>query len=217
MADDVLITAGSGTTIAADEKTINSVLVKVQRMNMALGKDGTYIGDTSGRLVDGDANASALFVDPRELVTEVTFTSAGLTTATTAYTAGDVLGTELTVASVARVNAGYLTIVDAKLVDAANIIGAVDAYIFNAASTPAADNAANAWADADMVNLVGLIHFGDVIISANNRITLPLNLPLTIKCGTGTTSLFMVLVTRAAHTFFGAVGNLTGRLLIAQH
>lgn len=32
MADDVAITAGSGTTIGADERTINSVAVKVQRV-----------------------------------------------------------------------------------------------------------------------------------------------------------------------------------------
>lgn len=32
MADDVAITAGSGTTIAADERTINAVAVKIQRV-----------------------------------------------------------------------------------------------------------------------------------------------------------------------------------------
>jgi hypothetical protein len=32
MADDVAVTAGSGTTIGADERTINSVAVKVQRV-----------------------------------------------------------------------------------------------------------------------------------------------------------------------------------------
>lgn len=32
MADDVAVTAGTGTTIGADERTINSVAVKVQRV-----------------------------------------------------------------------------------------------------------------------------------------------------------------------------------------
>lgn len=32
MSDDVAITAGSGTTVGADERTINSVAVKVQRV-----------------------------------------------------------------------------------------------------------------------------------------------------------------------------------------
>lgn len=32
MADDVAITAGSGTNVAADERTINSVTVKIQRV-----------------------------------------------------------------------------------------------------------------------------------------------------------------------------------------
>lgn len=32
MADDVAITAGAGTNIAADERTINSIVVKIQRV-----------------------------------------------------------------------------------------------------------------------------------------------------------------------------------------
>lgn len=40
MADDVAITAGSGTTIGADERTINSTAVKVQRV---VAEGGTAI------------------------------------------------------------------------------------------------------------------------------------------------------------------------------
>lgn len=39
MADDVAITAGSGTTVGADERTINSVAVKVQRVVAEGGSD----------------------------------------------------------------------------------------------------------------------------------------------------------------------------------
>jgi hypothetical protein len=39
MADDVAITAGSGTTVGADERTINSVAVKVQRVVVEGGTD----------------------------------------------------------------------------------------------------------------------------------------------------------------------------------
>lgn len=40
MADDVAITAGSGTTVGADERTINAVAVKVQRV---VSEGGTAI------------------------------------------------------------------------------------------------------------------------------------------------------------------------------
>jgi hypothetical protein len=39
VADDVAITAGSGTTVGADERTINAVAVKVQRMVVEGGSD----------------------------------------------------------------------------------------------------------------------------------------------------------------------------------
>lgn len=139
--------------------------------------------------------------------TVLTQASAGLTTATTAYTAGDQLGTELTVASVFRTGRGA-TIVSACLIDKAKVIGAVDAFLFSVATTPAADNAANAWSDADMLLCQGVIHLNDVIASANNYIALATNLPFVVKPGSGT-SLFVDLVTRSGHTFFGAAGDLT--------
>lgn len=44
MADNVAITAGSGTTIAADEVTRNATSEKQQLVKVAFGVDGTYDG-----------------------------------------------------------------------------------------------------------------------------------------------------------------------------
>lgn len=133
-------------------------------------------------------------------------TSAGLTTATTAYIAGDQLGTEITLASIVRAAKGTI-IQSAVLIDKAKVVGAVDAFLFSAATTPATDNLANSWSDPDMLNLLGIIHFTDVIQSANNFAVMATNLPILIKPGSGT-SVFCDLVTRTGHTFFGAVGDL---------
>jgi hypothetical protein len=46
MADDVAITAGAGTTVGADERTINSVAVKVQRV-VAEGGTGFATGQVT--------------------------------------------------------------------------------------------------------------------------------------------------------------------------
>lgn len=132
----------------------------------------------------------------------ITATSAGLTTATTAYTAGDQLGTELTLSSIVRTGKGAV-IQSAALIDKANIVGAVDLFLFSAATTPAADNAANSWSDADMANCLGVLHFTDAVSSANNRVVLATNAPIVLKPGSGT-SIFADLVTRTGHTFFGA-------------
>lgn len=180
------------------------------------------LGGTTGerfpytRAVDG-GSTYALAVDPREQLSEITLTSAGLTTATTAYTAGDTLGTEITLSSIARANGGYATITNAVLVDKAAVVGAVDLYLFNAASSPSSNNAAANWADADMLNCLGVVHFGDIMQVSNNTLIQAVNLPLTIKCGSGTTSIFAVLVTRTGNAVFGAVGDLVAKLQIVQH
>jgi hypothetical protein len=136
----------------------------------------------------------------------ITATSAGLTTASTSYTAGDQLGTELTLSSILRAAKGC-TIQSAVLIDKAKVVGAVDLFLFSAATTPASDNAANSWSDADMANLIGVVHFTDVMQSANNVVVPGTNLPIVLKPGSGT-SIFGDLVTRTGHGVFGATTDL---------
>lgn len=142
---------------------------------------------------------------------EITATSSGLTTATTAYTSGDVLGAELSFTSAVRISGGRAVIEGAVLVDKTAVIGAVDLFLFRAASTPAADNAANAWADADALNCVGVIPFPGAYPSANNRIAAWSGQQ---RIGCAATTLFGVLVTRSDHTFFGAATDIQVRLHI---
>jgi hypothetical protein len=137
---------------------------------------------------------------------QIIVASAGLTTTSPTYTAGDQLGTELSFAGAVRPGRGGV-IQSAVLVDKAKVVGAVDLFLFSAATTPAADNAANAWSDADMLNLLGVIHFNDLLTSANNFAVLGSNLPVVIKPGSGTT-IYGDLVTRTANGVFGAVGDL---------
>lgn len=149
----------------------------------------------------GDAELLGLG-DTRDVIA----TSAGLTTSVTAYTSGDVLGTELSFTSILRTGKGAI-IQTAVLSDAAKVLGAVDLFLFSAASTPAADNAANSWSDANRLLWIGTIHFTDIDQSANNNGVQATNLPIIIKPGSGTT-IFGVLVTRSGHTFFGATTDI---------
>lgn len=128
--------------------------------------------------------------------------SAGLTTATTAYTANDTLGTIITMAMTAP---GI--IMSAQLVDKAQIVGAVDAYLFDRSVTLAADNAANAISDADMLFCAGIIQFPTPTTQTNNGIAVIDSLAIPCVANAGN-NMFVALVTRTAHTFFGAVGDL---------
>lgn len=133
--------------------------------------------------------------------------SSGLTTATTAYTAGDQLGAELTF-TVGRASGRGVVITSAFLIDKSKVTGPVDLWLFDRASTPAGDNAANSWADADMANCIGRIKFDTPQASALNSLALPLyGLPI-VADGNASADIKGVLVTRSAHTFFGAATDL---------
>src|SRR5689334_6525222 len=93
--------------------------------------------------------------------------AASLTTSITTYTSGDQLGTEISVTTGVGAS-GYVTISSVSMVDYSKVIGQVDALFFNAATTPASDNAANSWSDADMLKLIGAISIPSPTVSANN-------------------------------------------------
>lgn len=138
---------------------------------------------------------------------QISQVSAGLTTSVTAYADGDDLGTILTL--LGSGNPTGLIIMSATLIDAANIIGAVDLFLWDRSVSQAADNAAGpAVSDADALFCQGVIEFPFPKLAGNNRISHVDSLAIPVKPNVAATGFFGTLVTRAAHTFFGAVGNL---------
>jgi hypothetical protein len=141
--------------------------------------------------------------------------SAGLTTATTAYTSGDQLGTILTFANAVRQTGATGVIQSATLLDQSQVIGAVDLFLFTQSVTLAADNAAASFSDADMLNCVGIISFpAPTAVAAVNSISTVVS-GLGITCAA--TSLFGALVTRSANAVFaGGATSLAVSLHILQ-
>lgn len=129
--------------------------------------------------------------------------SAGLTTATTAYTSGDVLGGLMT-ATFNQRGACSIAVTSLVITDASAVIGATDLYLFNATLTPAANNAAFAPSDAELATLIGVLPAATVYTHAGNKAVtwgfgseeVPLYLPEGI--------LYMVAVTRTANAVFAA-------------
>jgi hypothetical protein len=192
------------------------------------GSDGTNLRllktDTNGEvqvdvltlpaLVAGTAEIGA--VVSRKDLQRISVASGGLTTATTAYSAGDQMGTQFTFANAARASGGTGTIVGVILISAADIIGAVDVVITRASVTLAADNAAYAISDADALNVVALVPLTGAFDIGNNRIAQAFNLAIPYDCSGGTT-LYAGLITRFAHTFFAAVTDLQLILLVERN
>ena len=140
------------------------------------------------------------------------FTSAGLTTAVTAYTSGDQLGTEINL-SFATPHTQLVVVTGIYMLDISNVIGATDFYFFNGASTPAADNAAASWSDANILKLIAVINATQVNTSgANKTVTWTGRMPFQLNSGE---SLLLNLVTRTGNAVFGdGATSLSGRIFM---
>lgn len=207
MPDNVNITAGTGTPIATDEVAVNGgTTAHVQYVKLV---DGTGNG-TNG--VPGSADG--LYVIPRRDLLEISVTSGGLTTATTAYSAGDQMGTGFTFANAARTSGGYGYITGVSLISAADNIGAIDVVFFDRAVTLAADNAAFAISDADALFFVGYVSLQGAYDIGNNRVAQAMNIALPYKCAT--TSLYAGLICRGTWTFFGAVTDIQLNIFVER-
>ncbi len=151
-----------------------------------------------------------------DVIKRVDWASAGLTTSVTAYTSGDMLGTQSTV-DLGDVPISGATIVGGMLIDKAAVAGAVDLFIFSGTVTQAADNAANSWSDADMAKLLCVVQLTNVYTSALNKVVdtgaVMLRKPIT----SDTPNLYICAVTRTANSFFGAVGDLSYSLWIESN
>lgn len=146
----------------------------------------------------------------------VTATSSGLTTATTGYTDGDVLGDELSW----DVGSDKGIIIGAVLTDESDIIGAVDLYLFDRAVTFGTDNAAPSISDADLLFALGVIQFPNLGVGGDlggARVSAVDSLAVPFDCNASNT-LHGALVTRSSHTFFssGGADSLQVRLLGSQ-
>ena len=130
----------------------------------------------------------AASVDPRRKAARIQASSAGLTTATTAYVAGDQLGGLLTFSNAARAAGGSGIIQTATLLDKADDHRGRGPLLFDRSVTLAADNAAVAFSDADMDYCLGVLSFVPPKTNANNGVATLAIAGLAVVCNG--TSLF---------------------------
>ncbi len=209
MADNVAITAGSGTSVATDD--IGGV--QFQRTKLALGPDGTHTADAAGRAVTG--TEGALYVDNRKKLIRVQVTP---TITAGAYTTGDTLGGLQTVANAARYSGGSGRITTITILDKTQTQRApMGLILFDRSVTIPADNAPFTVSDADMANCIGAIDLPVGLYNtawpgtpANSILTLPNNtITTTVNNATvlpfdyvlNGTSLFVAVILRSAPTY----------------
>lgn len=143
----------------------------------------------------------------------VEVTSAGVTTSITAYTSGDQVGTEVTCA-LSPSNNVHAVVAALTLVDYAKIVGAMELRFFRDTTTPAADNAAASWSDADEDKIVGggVVQVPAPLTDGLNGVSAVPNLWFQGRTGTGHPNFYLDIITRSGHTFFGAASDLRIKL-----
>lgn len=209
MADDLTTQSGTLATVPASSVIATDDVAgrHFQRMKLV---DGTA-DSTTPAVVN---SAGSLAIDPKAVCSRIQVASAGLTTASTSYTANDQLGTQLTFANAVRASGGSGVVQSATIIDKTLRIGAVDLLLFSASVTPASDNAAADFSDADMLSYLGRVPFPTPLTGASNYYA---DVPfLGLGFSVAATSLFGCLVTRTSHSFFAAAGDLVVTLHIAQ-
>lgn len=124
-------------------------------------------------------------------------TASGMSTSP-AYSIGDMVGTELTLANAAFTSGDGGFIVGVHIEDDAALATTLRLKFFNAASTPALDNAANSWSDANARLEVADVATTAFVASALNGTSTTGNLMLPYTCAA--TSLFLNTIALASWT-----------------
>lgn len=138
----------------------------------------------------------------------VDVTSTGLTTATTNYSNGDILGAEGFIILPSSITDGLL--MAAEWLDEADIVTSLDLYFGEAAFSLGSDNAAPSITDANarlirpgVLSMPAMYDLGGCRVSSVDSLGLPLH------AAVGATGIaFRAVATSIAASFFGAVGDL---------
>lgn len=205
MADNVAITAGAGTTIATDD--VGGA--HYQRMKLVSAVDG----DTEPYGDDDMGSARALWVRPRVDAKVETVASAGLTTATTAYSVGDVLGTGWEFPNFFREAGGVTLLKGITILDISDVLTTTAFFFAGESVTFGTDNAALAIADAEAQKIQLYASQGALVDIGGSRVLTTLYAGGVPLKGVGT-SLFVYATTGSANAVFAAgVGSIRVTLL----
>lgn len=196
--DVTSVVPGTGATNLgkAEDAAHASGDVGVMVLGVRNDADASFGADLDYTPITTDSGGNQNVKARRDLV-RIAVTSGGLTTSATAYTAGDQVGTQFTIAGAARASGGSGTIVGVCLISAADTIGAFDVVFTDSSITLAADNAAYAISDADSLKVVGLAQLAGAFDIGNNRIAQMFNLAIPYVCSGGT-SLYAGLIAKSA-------------------
>ena len=197
MANNLAVKDASGT--ARDIKTTDTASVHTPHHNV----------DSLPALVAGEAHIGAL--GGNSTIVPITFT---LDTA--AYASGDVLADTQALAAAVRTNAGFGVVASIVLNDEDDKGNALDVVFLDANTSLGTENAAPSISDANARNILGIVSVaaGDWTNIGGVRVATLRNINLPIKGASGSTSVYIALISKGTGTY--TASGITGRISILQ-
>lgn len=195
---NVPITPGTGKNIGVD--TISGV--EFQRMKLVAGTEG--VSEAIG--ADDQGTEQSSWMTPRRKYATQSIASAGLTTASTNYGAGDTVSSGWTFTSMARAAGLGGKIKKINILDKGDVMTGCTLFLATASITFGTDNAAVSVSDTDAQKLTRVPGFGFDDLGGCKLATLEWDDGLKYFCDA--TSLFIYMRTEIANNFFVAVTDL---------
>lgn len=197
----IAVTPGSGDAVTFDGVTLpdGSTTGKAQGVKVLVGGEGDALGWQGGREVDGTTDEAAAWVEQRPHVAE---TSSTPTISTSAYTAGDAVGSVISITSAAKATGGGVRIDSVTVIDKDAESPEFDLLFFSDSIAAVTDNVAFDPSDADLAKCRGGVQIlsTDWSVLTDNAVASLIDVNHTIPVLVGTT-LYMVVVIRSADTF----------------
>lgn len=204
MANNVAVTAGSGTSVATDD--VSSVHYQV--VKIAHGADGTAdwtsaVDPFPVEIISGEVGLAASEEHVGGVGGSSVLVTPTVTISTSIYAAGDVIGDELTLTNAMRVSSGSGVLHSIAVFDADNEKAAFDILLFE--SDPAGtytDNAAASWNTADFAKFLGRVNVATTdYLTVNSRaLAVKTGIGLTVKAS-GSRNLYAVLIATGTPTY----------------
>ena len=199
MAENINVTAGVGTPVAADD--ISGV--KYQKIKLIDGKaDETTVIEANGG-VEANALRVTIASDSTGVVgmpDDVKTITCSLDTS--AYADGDVLFDTQEIASAVRNSGDSCTLQSIHILDKDDQGIDFELVFFNAATSLGTENAAISIADADAEDIIGHFAFtNDYVDLINSQIRSEGGIGLELKAGAATTSLYVAGISKGVGTY----------------
>lgn len=214
MADNLTVTQGTGTTIAADD--IAGVLH--QRVKLSLGADGVANDASAGSGVVGTGTQRVVLATDvalpagethlGQVSTHTALLDATLTLDTSAYADGDLLADTQGITSAFRVADGTGVIESIMVLDEDDQGTAMDLIFMGSSATLGTENSAPSVSDANARDILGRVRIdaADFVDLGGCRVATRLGVGLVVKAASGTTTLYIGAVTRGGTPTYTASG-----------